>query len=154
MHVKVPSREASPDGLFVSGLVTWTRFKFRSCWIVVILVVHIQCSKLFKGMECTVLLMVLYTTKKSCEIRVGHSPGFRLPSVAMLLQCAGSNITQYLRTHSSRDYYMDYTSCMYRLLQWINRSTLQSHGVCNGSFEDYKMDLKLFLCALHTTFNI
>ena len=147
MHVKVPSWEASPDGLYVSGLVTWTRFNLRSCWIVVILVVYIQCSKLFNGMECTVLLMVLCTTKKSCKIKVGHSPGFRRPSVAMLLQCAESDIhvTQYLRPHSSRDYYMNYTWCMYRFLQGIMRSTLQSHGVCKGSIEDYKMDLKLYM---------
>ena len=35
------------------------------------------------GYLCTVLPMVLYT-KKSFEIRVGHSPGFGLPSVAIL----------------------------------------------------------------------
>ena len=50
-------------------------------------VLHIQCCKLFKGMECTVLPMVLCITKKtskSFEIRVGHSFDFGLPSVAIL----------------------------------------------------------------------
>ena len=35
----------------------------RSGRIFVIVVVHIQCSKLFKGMECTVMPMVLCTIK-------------------------------------------------------------------------------------------
>ena len=48
--------------------------------------VHIQCSKLFKVLECTVLSMVLCTIKDpwSHSIKVRHSPDFRLPSVAIL----------------------------------------------------------------------
>ena len=42
------------------GLVTWG---YRSGRIFVIVAVHIQCSKVFKGMECTVLPMVLCTIK-------------------------------------------------------------------------------------------
>ena len=44
------------------GLVTWW-FESRSGPIFVIVVVHIQCSKLLKGIECTVLPMVLFTIK-------------------------------------------------------------------------------------------
>ena len=33
---------------------------------------------------------------KSFEIRVGHSPGFDLPSVAILTQCAESDVQQYI----------------------------------------------------------
>ena len=36
---------------------------------------------------------------KSFEIRVGHSPGFGLLSVAILPQCAESAIKQYLLTN-------------------------------------------------------
>ena len=38
---------------------------------------------------------------KSFEIRGGHRPGFGLPSVAILAQCAESYVKQYSRTHSS-----------------------------------------------------
>ena len=59
---------------------------------------HIQCSKLFKGMECTVLSMVgtVYYKEplKSFKTRVGHSPGFGLPSVSILPQCAESDAKQ------------------------------------------------------------
>ena len=54
---------------------------------------HIQCSKLYKGMEYTVLPMVLCTInmiKNSFEVRVGH-----FPSVAILTQCAESDVKQY-----------------------------------------------------------
>ena len=47
----------------------------------------IQCSKLFKGLECTVLPMALCTIKNTwshSKIRAGNSPGFGLPSVAIL----------------------------------------------------------------------
>ena len=37
------------------------RFESRSGRIFVIVTVHIQCSKLLKGLECTVLSVVLYT---------------------------------------------------------------------------------------------
>ena len=48
--------------------------------------VVIQCSKLFKGLECAVLSMVLCTIKNpwSHPKRVGHSPDFERPSVAIL----------------------------------------------------------------------
>ena len=38
---------------------------------------------------------------KSFEIRVGHSPGFGLLSVAILPQCAESAIKQYLAPQAS-----------------------------------------------------
>ena len=38
-------------------------------------------------------------TLKSFEIRVGHSPGSGLPSVAILLQCAESDVKQYTYTY-------------------------------------------------------
>ena len=49
-------------------------------------VCHIQCSKLFKCLECAVLSMVLCTIKNpwSHWIGVGYSPDFGLPSVAIL----------------------------------------------------------------------
>ena len=53
------------------GLVTWRyqvrryRFESRSGWIFVIVVVHIQCSKLFKDLQCTLLSMVLCTIKNT-----------------------------------------------------------------------------------------
>ena len=45
-----------------------------------------QCSKLFKGLECAVLSMVLCTIKHpwSLSKRVGHIPDFGFPSVSML----------------------------------------------------------------------
>ena len=52
---------AGPDGSFVS--MGCTRFESRSGRIFVIVVVHLQCSKLSKGLECTVLPMVLCTIK-------------------------------------------------------------------------------------------
>ena len=64
--------------------------------------VHIQCSKLFKGLECTVLSMVLCTIKNpwSHSIRVGHSPGFGLSSVAMLPWLCRKRREAILLTHS------------------------------------------------------
>ena len=72
------------------GLLTW-RYQVRipvGPDIFIIVVVHTQCSKLFKGMVCTVLPIVRTVHNKeplkSFEIRVGHSPGFGLNSVAIL----------------------------------------------------------------------
>ena len=50
----------------------------------VITAVYIQRCKLFKGLECALLFMVLCTRKNSSShsIRVGHSPDFGLPSVS------------------------------------------------------------------------
>ena len=70
--------KAGPDGSFVSTgacivSIGGTRFESRSGRIFAIVVVHIQCSELFKGMECTVSSMVLRTIKnrlKIFEIRV------------------------------------------------------------------------------------
>ena len=42
-----------------------TGFKSWSGWMLVIEVVPIQCSKLFKGMECAVMSMALCTIKNS-----------------------------------------------------------------------------------------
>ena len=49
-------------------------------------VVRIKLSRLFKGLECAVLSMVLCTIKKHCSrsIRVEHIPDFGLPSVAIM----------------------------------------------------------------------
>ena len=54
--------------------------------ILVTEVVHIQCLKQFKGLECALLSTVLCTIKNpfSLSIRVGHGPDFGLPSVAIL----------------------------------------------------------------------
>ena len=54
-----PMCVVSLDGSFVS----------RSALIFVIVAVHIQYSKLFKGMECTLLYMVLCTIKNSLSYR-------------------------------------------------------------------------------------
>ena len=51
--------EASPDGSFVSTV----RIPIGSDFVIV--VVHIQCSKLFKGMECTVLHIMVPCTIKN-----------------------------------------------------------------------------------------
>ena len=59
-----------------------TELESWSCRMFVIDVVHIQCYKLFKGMECAVLSMVMCT--RSFLIRAGHSPDFGLPSIAIL----------------------------------------------------------------------
>ena len=58
----------------------------RTGRIFVIGVVHIQCFKLLKGLECTVLPVVLCTIKNpwSHSLRVGRSPDFGLPFVAIL----------------------------------------------------------------------
>ena len=57
----------------------------RSARMFVIAVVHIQCSRLFKGLECAVLSNGLCTMKKlgSHSIKVGHSADFGLPSVVI-----------------------------------------------------------------------
>ena len=62
------------------------RVRIRPLLMFVIEVVHIQCSKLLKDLECAVLFMVLYTIKNpwSHSIRVGHISDFGLPSVAIL----------------------------------------------------------------------
>ena len=66
-------------------LVTWM-FESRSGRIFVIVVVHIQCSKLFKCLEFTVLPIVLCAIK-SLDVNRNKSrtySGFVLPSVAIL----------------------------------------------------------------------
>ena len=45
---------------------------------------HIQCSKLFKGLECVVLSIVLYTMKNPWNYRVRYSTDFGFLSVAIL----------------------------------------------------------------------
>ena len=76
-----------PHGSSVSlGFVTWV-YRARIQIIFEIVVVHIQCSKLFEGMECTVLPMVHVHYKKplkSFEIGVGRSPGFGFLSIVIL----------------------------------------------------------------------
>ena len=67
--------------------------------IFVIVAVHIQCSKLFKGMECTVLLMVLCTIKNPLshskyEYGIVPASGFRLSRYCH--DCAESDVKQYL----------------------------------------------------------
>ena len=63
--VNTPLDKAGPDGSLVS---TGACNLDVPCWnpngpMFVIVVVHIQCSKQFKGMEYTVLPMVLFTIK-------------------------------------------------------------------------------------------
>ena len=68
--------------LFMTAL---GRFESRSSRIFVILAVHIQCSKLFKGLECAVLRMVLFTIKNPWRHSKGiYNPGFGLPFLAIL----------------------------------------------------------------------
>ena len=57
-----------------------TGFESWSGRIFVIEVVHIQSSKLFKGLECAVMSMALCTIQNpsSYLIRVGHSPFFTI----------------------------------------------------------------------------
>ena len=60
-------------------------FKSRSGRIFIIVVVHTQCSKLVKGMEYIQCCLWYYKEPLVLfKIRVGHSPGFGLPSVAIL----------------------------------------------------------------------
>ena len=65
--LNVLSRSCRPRCSFVlpgaCNLETCTMFASWSGQIFVIVVVHIQCSKLFKAMECAVLSMVLCTIK-------------------------------------------------------------------------------------------
>ena len=46
----------------------------------VIVVVHIPCPKLFQGMECGVLLVVMCTKK----IKLGHIPNFRITHLSQI----------------------------------------------------------------------
>ena len=71
-----------------------TGFKSWSGRMLVIEVVPIQCSKLFKGMESAVMSMELCTIKSpwSYSIRLGHSP-FLLSRYCH--DCAESNVKQY-----------------------------------------------------------
>ena len=74
------------------GLVTWRyQFESRSGRIIVIVVVHIQCSKLFRGMECT---LHYKEPLKSFEKIVWLRLGFGLPFVT-ILPCAESDVKQY-----------------------------------------------------------
>ena len=63
-----------------------TGFESRMGRMFVIEVVHIKCFKLFTGLECYVLYMVLCTIKKpgSNSRSVGHSLDFGLHSLAIL----------------------------------------------------------------------
>ena len=72
-------KESKNNIIYMINLWNW----YISC---IIEVVHIQCFKLFKGVEYTVLSMVMCTITNnwSHSIRVGHRPDFRLPSVATL----------------------------------------------------------------------
>ena len=67
----------------------------------VIEIVDIQSSKLSKDLECAVLSTVMCTIKNpwSYSIRVGHSPDFRLPSVAILPLCAESDVSLTISDH-------------------------------------------------------
>ena len=87
------AREFSPGRLFVIG------------------VVHIQCLKLFKGLECIVLSMVLCTMKNhwSHSKSVGHNPGFGFTSVAILPWLC-NDVQRYSLTHfgnTSKDMHTD-----------------------------------------------
>ena len=68
----------------------------RSYWVQILVGsdVPIQCSKLFKGMECAVMYMALCTIKNpwSYSIRLGHSPFLPL---RYCHDFAESNVKQY-----------------------------------------------------------
>ena len=70
---------------FVNSKLRGTESDAGSGRMFVIEVVHIYFSKLFKGLGCAVLSMVLCIIKnpRSHSIRVGHSPEVGLPSVAI-----------------------------------------------------------------------
>ena len=81
----------------------------------VIKIVHIQCPKLFKGLGCPVLSMVLCTIKNlwSHSIRIGYIPDFGLPSVVILpWLCRNPANTKHL--------YSIYTTSAQRLRRWSN----------------------------------
>ena len=63
-----------------------TGLESRPGRIFIIEVVHIQCAKLFKGLECAELCIVLCGIKSpwSHSIRVGHSLDFGLPFVVIM----------------------------------------------------------------------
>ena len=70
--------------------------------VFVINVVHIQCFKLYKSLECAVLSMLLCTIKNpsSYSKRVEHSPDFGLSFVPILR--AESDVKQYFLIHSKQ----------------------------------------------------
>ena len=78
-----------------------TGLESRPGRIFIIEVVHIQCSKLFKGLECAELCIVLCGIKSpwSHSIRVGHSLDFGL-SFVVILQCLCIKRRKAIITHS------------------------------------------------------
>ena len=79
-----------------------TEFETRPGRIFVIEVVNIQCSKLFKGLGCIVLSMVLCTIGNlwSHSLRVGHSPDVGLFSVAILPWLSTKRLKAIFTIHS------------------------------------------------------
>ena len=78
-------------GSKLRGTCTCARFESRSRMFV-IEDVHIQCSKLFKGLECVVLSTVLCHIKNN-SMRVGYSPGFGLPFVTIITWVCRKRLT-------------------------------------------------------------
>ena len=92
---------AGLDDSFVSTEPGGTRFESRSGRIFVIVVVHTQCSKLLKGLECTVLPMVLCTIKnpfKSFENKSSIVPASGFFLSRYFCDCAESDVKQYWPT--------------------------------------------------------
>ena len=91
-HTDIQESFNRPDGSLDPAVTQTTEVLGSNLgrWIFFIEVVHIymQYSKLFKRMGCAVLSMVLY----AIIIRVGHIPDFGLPSVVILLDCAGIEV--------------------------------------------------------------
>ena len=75
-------------------------------------VVHIQCFKLLKDMECAVMSMALCTIKKTLEdsysVRVGYSP-FLLSRYCH--DCAENNVKQYSLEITTRVWMTDILYC-------------------------------------------
>ena len=73
-----------------SSKIRCTEFESWSGRMFVIGVVHMQCSKLFKGLDYTMLSMVLFIIKNpwSNLISVGHIPDFGLHFVTILPESA------------------------------------------------------------------
>ena len=78
---------------------------FCVCWVctnlgkilIYALLQTLQRHGVYSAVDGTVLYK---KTLKSFEIRVGHSPGFGLPSVAILPLCAESDVKQYTYIHT------------------------------------------------------
>ena len=90
-----------------------TGFECRPCRIFVIDVVHIQCSKLFKSMECAVISLVLCTKTNawSNAMKVGIVPTSGLLLSRYCHDCVESDVKQYQPAHSSQQDMLSLCCC-------------------------------------------